>query len=184
MDDDGEVGNCAPVGNFEKLNRIGEGTYGTVYRAIDKKTRCLVALKRVILHNEKTDGFPLTTLREIAALRLCSGHPNCVELLDVAVGKRRDGVFLVFEYCEHDLSALVKTFRQPFNEAEVKSLLLQLLSAIAFLHRNKMIHRDIKLSNLLYNNRGKLKVADFGLARVFSTPKAKMTPKGDQLNIS
>lgn len=72
------LGVCRPVESYRKLGRIGEGTYGTVYSAIDKLTRDTVALKRVILHNERTDGFPITTLREINTLRTVSGHPNCV----------------------------------------------------------------------------------------------------------
>lgn len=168
-------GNCRAVNTFEKINRIGEGTYGTVYRAIDKLTQKMVALKRIIFHGEKNDGFPVTSLREINALRRCSNHPNCVELLDVVVGKSRDSVFLVFEYCEHDLANLVRNFNQPFSESEIKSVILQILSALTFLHQNDIIHRDLKLSNLLYNNRGVLKVADFGLARNYSSSLSQMT---------
>lgn len=93
-------GACRPVKSFQKLNQIGEGAYGTVYRGIDKATGRMVALKRVILHNEKQDGFPLTSLREIRMLKLIGRHPNCVRLEEIAVGRKRDGVFLVFEYCE------------------------------------------------------------------------------------
>jgi serine/threonine protein kinase len=93
-------GACRPVKSFTKLNQIGEGAYGTVYRGIDKATGRMVALKRVILHNEKQDGFPLTSLREIRMLKLIGRHPNCVRLEEIAVGRKRDGVFLVFEYCE------------------------------------------------------------------------------------
>ena len=93
-------GTCRPVKSFQKLNQIGEGAYGTVYRGIDKATGRMVALKRVILHNEKQDGFPLTSLREIRTLKLIGRHPNCVRLEEIAVGRKRDGVFLVFEYCE------------------------------------------------------------------------------------
>ncbi len=93
-------GACRPVKSYQKLNQIGEGAYGTVYRGIDKATGEMVALKRVILHNEKQDGFPLTSLREIRMLKLIGRHPNCVRLEEIAVGRKRDGVFLVFEYCE------------------------------------------------------------------------------------
>jgi serine/threonine protein kinase len=73
-------GHCRQVSSYQKLNQIGAGTYGTVYRAVDRESGRMVALKRVILHNEKQDGFPLTSLREIAALKKLS-HPNCVKLL-------------------------------------------------------------------------------------------------------
>ena len=64
---------------------------------------CAVALKRIKMHNENHDGFPLTCLREIKTLRRCAGHENIVSLLDIVVGRNRDAVFLLFEYCEHDL---------------------------------------------------------------------------------
>lgn len=73
---------------------------------------------KVILHNEKQDGFPLTSLREIQLLKRIS-HPSCVRLLDVAVGRRREMVFLVFEYCEHDLAGLLDSTKKPFSESDV-----------------------------------------------------------------
>jgi cyclin-dependent kinase 10 len=157
--------NCSDVAEYEKVDRIGEGTYGTVYRAIYRRTRTVVALKRVLLHNESTEGFPITTLREISVLRLCKNHRNCVQLLDVVVGKRRDAVFLVFEYCEHDIYALIRKYKSPFTEAELKCLFLQLLQALSYLHKHDIVHRDLKLSNLLYTCRGELKLADFGMSR-------------------
>lgn len=172
-----DLGRCRAVTNFQKRGRIGEGTYGYVYRAVDKDSGEQVALKRVILHNEKQDGFPLTSLREIKTLIRCR-HENIVELRDVVVGQKRDSVFLVFEYCEHDLSVLLKMTQTPFKESEIKRLTMQLLAALEFVHKNWIIHRDIKLSNLLYNSRGVLKLADFGLARTVSYPASgnNLTP--------
>ncbi|CAM9291540.1 unnamed protein product, partial [Ascophyllum nodosum] len=169
-------GSCRPVSSYERLNRIGEGAYGTVYRAVDKQTNTLVALKKVILHNEKQDGFPLTSLREIQLLKRVS-HPSCVRLLDVAVGRRREMVFLVFEYCEHDLAGLLDSTKKPFSESDIKCIMIQLLEAIDYLHGRWIIHRDLKMSNLLYNNKGQLKLADFGLARTYGHPAQPMTPK-------
>ncbi len=166
---DSIYGCCRPVDSFRKVNRIGEGTYGFVYRAIDKETTEVVALKRIIMHNEDYDGFPLTSLREIRLLKKCN-HINIVNLKDVAVGTKRDAVFLIFEYCEHDLAVLVSKIKSPFKESEVKCLAMQLLSAVEYIHRNWIVHRDIKLSNLLYNSKGQLKLADFGLARTLSKP--------------
>lgn len=124
-------GGCRSVHDFEKSFRIGAGTYGTVYRAVEKSSRKVVALKKVILHNEKQVGFPVTSLREVRLLKRLE-HPNCVSLLDVAVGKGRDHVFLVFEYCEHDMASLIEHMGKRFSECEVKCLMVQLLSAVEY----------------------------------------------------
>ncbi|ETV78909.1 CMGC/CDK protein kinase, variant 2, partial [Aphanomyces astaci] len=174
---DTAFGTCRDVDEFEKLNRIGEGTYGTVYRARDKVSGEIVALKRVILHNEKQDGFPITAIREIKLLKRLH-QENCVQLKDVVVGRKRSGVFLVFEYCEHDLSALLSNVHRPFTESEVKRVLMELLRAVEYLHAINIIHRDLKLSNILYDGFGRIKLADFGLARETGFPSpTSMTPK-------
>lgn len=170
------LGNCRSVHDFLKINRIGEGTYGYVYRARERTSGEIVALKRIILHNEEQDGFPLTSIREIKTLRTCS-HTHIVQLLDVVVGSNRDAVFLLFEYCEHDLSTLCKFIKHPFKESEIKTLTFQLLSALEYLHAKWIVHRDIKLANLLYTRHGCLKLADFGLARTISyPPESDLTP--------
>lgn len=169
-------GSCRSITSFEKLNHIGEGTYGLVYRARDRHKNQHVALKKIILHNEAHDGFPLTTIREIATLNQIQ-HDNCVQLLDVAVGKEKEEVYLVFEYCEHDMAHIMDNIKYHFSESEVKCITMQLLSALAYLHGKWIIHRDIKLSNLLYNRFGGLKLADFGLARTYSFPPRSMTNK-------
>ena len=160
---------------YEKLDRLGEGTYGVVYKARDRQTNKLVALKRCIPHHEARDGFPITTLREIEALRICQSHPHVVSLETVAVS--RSGVFLVLEFCEHDLANVIDNYYQrhkksPFSASQVKTLTSHLLQAVAFLHERHWIHRDLKVSNLLYHQ-GVLKVADYGLAR--SVPDYSMT---------
>lgn len=129
------------------------------------------------MHNEKVDGFPLSSLREISALKQCENNRYCVNLLDIVVGRSRDSIFLVFDYAEHDLSKLVKKFKIPFKESEIKTLMLQLLSALSYLHSKNIVHRDIKMSNLLYNNQGELKLADFGLARTIPINDNVMTLK-------
>jgi len=164
----GYLGRCRSVDVFEKLNRLGEGTYGTVYRARDTESDQIVALKKVRMHSEK-EGFPKSSLREIRLLKRLN-HPNIVKLLEVVCGRQPSNVFLVMEYCEHDLGALLDLMERPFGQAEVKCLVLQLLQAVACLHDNFLIHRDIKLSNLLLTNKGVLKMADFGLAREFADP--------------
>ena len=163
-------GRCVNVSDrYEKVGRIGEGTYGVVYKAKDRITNKMVALKRCIPHHESSDGFPITTLREIYSLRVCREHVNVVSLQTVAVS--RSGVFLVLEFCEHELASLIDVYYQqhqttPFAPAAIKTLARQLFSALDFCHSHYIIHRDIKLSNLLYqSSTGQMKVADFGLSR-------------------
>lgn len=159
---------CRSVDEFERLNKIDEGTYGVVYRARDKKTGEVVALKKVKMEKER-EGFPLTALREINIL-LSFHHPSIVDVKEVVVGSSLDSIFMVMEYMEHDLKALMETMKQPFSQSEVKCLMLQLLSGIKYLHDNWVLHRDLKTSNLLLNNCGELKICDFGLARQYGSP--------------
>jgi serine/threonine protein kinase len=176
-------GACPNVSlRYKKVSRIGEGTYGIVYKAIDQKTSEYVALKRCLPHHEATDGFPITTLREVQILREISmevgdlededeknGNQYIVALKDIAVGSKPSSVFLIFEHVDFELAKLVdhhfaRYSKSPFSLGEVKRLSIQLLSAVAFIHDRCIIHRDIKLSNLLYHQ-GTLKLCDFGLAR-------------------
>lgn len=185
---------------FEKLNLLGEGTYGSVYRALDKATGEVVALKKLRPVKEKS-GFPLTSVREITLLKQVS-HPNIIRLREVAVGRKQENIFLVFDFCKYDLATLIDRMTRPFSEAEVKRIMVQLLAACEYLHANSCIHRDLKLSNLLWSDPAstisssnsasaaaassassassmvpQLKLADFGLARLFSNPLQAMTPK-------
>lgn len=147
----------------------------SVYRALDKSSGELVALKKIRPVKEKS-GFPLTSIREVQLLQQVH-HPHIIRLREMAVGRKVENIFLVFDYCSHDLATLIDRMTRPFTEAEVKRILLQLLSAVDYLHRNFIIHRDLKLSNLLIDDRGRLKLADFGLARLFGNPLTAMTPK-------
>ena len=169
-----EVGSQS-VSVYERIAAIGKGTFGTVYKARHKDTNQIVALKRITLHHESAEGFPLTSLREIAALRRLAPHPNIAQLHEVAVGSNRANVFLVFEYASIDLAAYVATASKPFSASQSKSLLQQLLAALVHAHSNWIIHRDIKMSNLLYH-KGVLKLADFGLARAFGSGTRDATP--------
>ena len=167
------------LSTYEKLGRIGEGTYGVVYRARDKKTNEIVALKKVRMDREK-DGVPITTLREVRILQHCCSHENIVHLMRVVQGNQLNNVFLVFEYCEHDLASLLDNMRQPFLESESKCLIVQLLKAVEYLHDRWIMHRDLKLSNLLLNNRGELKLCDFGLARSFEPVREGEEDEGEE----
>ncbi|KAI0079611.1 Pkinase-domain-containing protein [Panus rudis PR-1116 ss-1] len=153
---------------YERLNSIEEGSYGVVFRARDKQTGDIVALKKLKLDEEK-HGFPITALREINALMVCK-HENVVGIREVVVGETLTQVFIVMDFIEHDLKTLLTVMPAPFLQSEIKTLLRQLLSAVAFCHERWILHRDLKTSNLLMNNRGTIKVADFGLARRYGDP--------------
>lgn len=167
-------GKCRSVSEFEKLSRVGEGTYGIVYRARDRKTDTIVALKKMRMEREK-NGIPVSGLREINIL-LNLRHQNIVELHEVVVGKSLESIFLVMEYCEQDLASLLDNMSSPFSEAQVKCIMLQLFKGLRYLHENFIIHRDLKVSNLLMTDTGCVKIADFGLARKYGLPQKPMTP--------
>lgn len=165
---------CRSVEEFHCLNRIEEGTYGVVYRARDKQTNEIVALKRLKMEKEK-EGFPITSLREINTL-LKAQHPNIVTVREIVVGSNMDKIYIAMDYVEHDLKSLMEVMKQPFLVGEVKTLMLQLLRAVAHLHDNWILHRDLKTSNLLLSHKGILKVGDFGLAREYGSPLKHYTP--------
>ncbi|KAF7310646.1 Pkinase-domain-containing protein [Mycena chlorophos] len=153
---------------YERLNQIEEGSYGVVFRARDKQTGDIVALKKLKLDEEK-NGFPITALREVNALMACR-HDNVVGIREVVVGDTLTQVFVVMDFIEHDLKSLLTMMPSPFLQSEIKTLMLQLLSAVGHCHSRWILHRDLKTSNLLMNNRGTIKVADFGLARRYGDP--------------
>ncbi|KAF4333851.1 CMGC CDK kinase [Fusarium beomiforme] len=171
-------GKCRSVENYEKLNDIEEGTYGWVARATNKATGKVVALKRLKLEPQDRNGLPVTGLREIQILKDCQ-HRNIVTMEEVVVGddvsRPDNSLFLVLEFVEHDLKSILEDMPEPFLSSEVKRLLLQLTLGIAYLHENWILHRDLKTSNLLLNNRGQLKIADFGMARYVGDPPPKLT---------
>jgi len=170
------VHGCRSVAEFQCMNRIEEGTYGVVYRARDKRTQEIVALKKLKMEREK-EGFPITSLREINTL-LISQHINVVTVREIVVGSNMDQIFIVMDFVQHDLKGLMETMRkknQVFLPGEVKCLMQQLLRAIHHLHDNWILHRDLKASNLLLSHNGILKVGDFGLAREYGSPLKNYT---------
>ncbi|KAL5967813.1 Cyclin-dependent kinase 12 [Taenia solium] len=161
------------VSAFETLEQVGEGTYGHVYRARDCLTGEIKALKKVRLENER-EGFPITAVREIKILRQLR-HENIVNLCEIVTDKdnptdfKKDkgAFFLVFDYMDHDLYGLLASGVVTFSEVQVASLMKQLMLGINYCHSKNFLHRDIKCSNILINNKGQLKLADFGLARLY-----------------
>jgi cyclin-dependent kinase 10 len=169
------LGKCRSVTEFEKLNRVGEGTYGIVYRAAVNKTDEIVALKKMRMEHEK-EGFPISGLREINIL-LKLRHENIVQLSESVVGKSLDSIFLLMQYCEQDLASLLDNMQQPFSEAQVKCIMMQVFKGLQYLHKRFVVHRDLKVSNLLLTDTGCVKIADFGLAKKYGVPLRPMTPK-------
>ncbi|XP_007645558.1 cyclin-dependent kinase 3 isoform X2 [Cricetulus griseus] len=158
--------------SFQKVEKIGEGTYGVVYKAKNKATGQLVALKKIRLDAE-TEGVPSTAIREISLLKELK-HPNIVKLLDVV--HREKKLYLVFEFLTQDLKKHMDS--APTSELPlhvVKSYLSQLLQGLNFCHCHRVIHRDLKPQNLLINEFGAIKLADFGLARAFGVPMRTYT---------
>jgi cell division cycle 2-like protein len=171
---------CRSVFEYEQLNKIDEGTYGVVFRARDKGTGAIRALKKVKMDKER-EGFPLTALRE-ANILLSMQHPNVVGVTEMVMGNSLDSIFMVMEFAEHDLKGLMETMTKPFTIPEVKCLMLQLLGGVSYLHDNWVLHRDLKTSNVLVNNKGELKICDFGLAEaVLGSAEAVHAHGGDAL---
>jgi len=156
-----------PMNKYEKLEKIGEGTYGTVFKAKNRQTQEIVALKRYRLDTED-EGIPSSALREICLMKELK-HQNIVRLQDVLHSDRR--LTLVFEYVDQDLFHYLESHKNTgVNPTKVKKFMYQLLKGLAFCHAQNILHRDLKPQNLLLNANGELKLADFGLARVFNVP--------------
>ncbi|XP_044533819.1 cyclin-dependent kinase 2 isoform X2 [Gracilinanus agilis] len=153
--------------NFQKVEKIGEGTYGVVYKAKNKVTGEVVALKKIRLDTE-TEGVPSTAIREISLLKELN-HPNIVKLLDVIHTENK--LYLVFEFLHQDLKKFMDASALTGIPLPlIKSYLFQLLQGLAFCHSHRVLHRDLKPQNLLINAEGSIKLADFGLARAFGVP--------------
>ncbi|MEE6465726.1 hypothetical protein FKM82_006666 [Ascaphus truei] len=167
------------VDKFDIIGIIGEGTYGQVYKAKDKDTGEMVALKKVRLDNEK-EGFPITAIREIKILRQLT-HQSIINMKEIVTDKEdaldfkkdKGAFYLVFEYMDHDLMGLLESGLVHFNELHIKSFMRQLLEGLDYCHKKNFLHRDIKCSNILLNNRGQIKLADFGLARLYSSEESR-----------
>lgn len=158
------------MNRFKQLEKLGNGTYATVYKGLNKTTGVYVALKEVKLDSE--EGTPSTAIREISLMKELK-HENIVRLYDVIHTENK--LTLVFEFMDNDLkkymdSRTVGNTPRGLELNLVKYFQWQLLQGLAFCHENKILHRDLKPQNLLINKRGQLKLGDFGLARAFGIP--------------
>ena len=156
----------AQLERYQRMDVLGEGTYGVVYRALDRTTNKICALKKMRL--DRTDeGIPQTALREVSILQEIH-HENIVNLCDVICGEGK--LYLVFEFVDQDLKKALDKRGGPFNGLSLKRLMYQMLDGLYFCHRHRIVHRDLKPANILLTNDGVLKLADFGLARAIQVP--------------
>lgn len=157
----------ARFNKYKRTETLGEGTYGVVFKAKNMETGAIVALKKIKLELED-EGVPSTALREISVLKTLV-HPNIVKLLDVEHGENR--LYLAFEFVEQDLKKFMDKHRKKvFKPAFVQKIAYQLLSGLDHCHSHGVIHRDLKPGNILIDDKGTVKIADFGLARAFAIP--------------
>ena len=157
---------------YTRTSKLGEGTYGVVYRAKDQKGQEIYALKKIRLQAEE-EGIPSTAIREISLLKELA-HVNIVKLYEVLHNPKK--LTLVFEYVEQDLKKVIdKTNGKGLDMPLVKSYLYQLLRGVDHIHKNKVLHRDLKPQNLLITKDDIVKIADFGLARGYGIPVKNYT---------
>lgn len=161
---------------FEKVEKLGEGVYGKVYKVklseneVDSGKQQYYAIK-VFKENSLTEGMDVTALREISILKEIK-HENIVKLHDMFYGIT--SLFLAYEYVDIELSKILYS-PLNLNESIIKNFMYQMLSGLATLHKNGVLHRDLKPQNLLINSNGILKIADFGFARFIASPEEEMT---------
>ena len=147
---------------YEIVQKLGKGAYGIVWRAFDKKTKEIVALKKIFdAFQNATDAQ--RTYREIMFLQEMDGHEHIIRLTNVLKADNDRDIYLTFEYMETDLHAAIRA--NILQEIHKQYILWQTLKALKFMHSAQLVHRDMKPANLLLNSDCLMKVADFGLAR-------------------
>ncbi|KAK1432892.1 hypothetical protein QVD17_09794 [Tagetes erecta] len=156
--------------SFERLEKIGQGSYSSVYKARHTKSGRFFALKKVRFHNLKPDSVKFMA-REITILRTLN-HPNIMKLEGLITSKLSCNIYFVFEYMEHDLSGLLSCPDIKFDDSQIKCYMRQLLKGVEHCHSLGVLHRDIKTANILVNSEGILKIGDFGLAK-FHGPECR-----------
>lgn len=146
--------------------KIGEGSYGVVFKCRNKETSQMVAIKKFV-ESEDDPLIKKIAMREIRMLKQLK-HPNLVNLLEVF--KRKKRLHLVFEYVDHTVLNELDRNPQGVPEALTKTIIWQTLQAVNFCHQHNCIHRDVKPENILITKSGKVKLCDFGFARLLTGP--------------
>ncbi|KAH9717984.1 protein kinase domain-containing protein [Citrus sinensis] len=156
--------------SYDKLAKVGQGTYSNVYKARDRDTGKIVALKKVRFDTSEPESVKFMA-REIRILQKLD-HPNVIKLEGLATSRMQYSLYLVFDFMQSDLTKIICRPGQKLTEPQVKCYMQQLLSGLQHCHERGILHRDIKASNLLIDKSGMLKIADFGLSNFF-IPKQK-----------
>jgi len=156
---------------YERGAVLGEGTFGVVYAAVQKRSGRRVAIKQ-FKRGKFKDGVDFTALREVK-LQAELKHENVVELLDVFVAN--DTMNVVFEILPNNLDNVIKDKAVVLTQADIKAYMLMLLRGLEYCHAHYVLHRDLKPENLLIGPDGQVKIGDFGLARIYGSPNRNMT---------
>lgn len=163
-----QFGASSELDGYERMEVLGSGAYGRVYKALDIENNRYIAMKKMNINLER-EGVPTTTLREVALLKELKdiNHPNIVRLFDVVVTEKN--FFLIFEFLDRDLRKLMN---ESYNLTpdHIKKIISQILSALSICHSRRFMHRDLKPDNILVDTNFDIKIADFGLARAYQIP--------------
>lgn len=158
-------------GRFEFLDKLGEGSYGKVYKVYDHSKKGVMALKKIKFHGDRYQGIPQSTLRELAILKEIN-HPNTIKLEDIigSHGNEHE-LYLVFEMADCDLRRYHHQAKYKVSPQRIKQIMFSLLKGVDYLHRQRILHRDLKPENVLISKDGQsIKIADFGLSRTIHMP--------------
>ncbi|XP_039283104.1 cyclin-dependent kinase-like 1 isoform X2 [Nilaparvata lugens] len=149
---------------YEKLAKLGEGSYGVVFKCRNRETGQTVAIKKFV-ESEEDPLIRKIALREIRLLKSLK-HPNLVNLLEVFRRKRK--LHLVFEFCDHTVLHELERHPGGCPPDLVQQIVWQTLQGVAYCHQHNCIHRDIKPENILLTAHGVVKLCDFGFARIMN----------------
>lgn len=179
------------LAEFDVIKKIGQGTFGVVQKARNRRSKELVALKQLINHSAK-EGFPITAMREITILKSLS-HKNVLKITGMIYEeakasspeeavRQRGCFYTISPYMSLDLVGLLENPQIKLTEAMVKCIMQQLLRGVDYIHQQHYLHRDIKAANILIDPHGVVKIADFGLARVYhgKKPRKGLGPGGGE----